>query len=111
MEIGMVFPVLPGKSDALIAFANKLVGERKDEYNEAQASVLRESWFLQQTPMGDMVVVHFEAPDPAAVFAGLATSAEPFDVWFREQVMDTTGVDLANPGGSLPTQILNWSKN
>lgn len=110
MEIGMVFPVLPGKSDALIAFAHKLVNERKDEYNEAQASVLRESWFLQQTPNGDVVVVYFEAPDPAAVFAGLASSQEPFDVWFREQVLDTTGVDLAQPGGSLPTQILNWSK-
>jgi hypothetical protein len=28
---------------------------------------------------------------------GLATSQEPFDVWFRERVKDFTGLDLSQP--------------
>lgn len=110
MEVGMVFPVVPGKSDALVAFANALMNERKAEYEISQASVLKESWFLQPTPMGDVCVIHFEAPDPGAVFAGLAESNEPFDVWFREQVLETTGVDLRNPPAGLPTRIFHWAR-
>lgn len=110
METGMVFPVLPGKSEALIAFAQKLMGERRAEYERSQVSVSKESWFLQPTPMGDLCVVHFESTDPGAVFAGLATSEEPFDVWFREQVLETTGVDLANPLAGFPPRIFHWTR-
>jgi len=110
VEIGIVFPVLPGKKDALIAFANAISGERKAEYLASQTTVNRESWFLQAVPGGHVCVLHFEADDIGAVFAGLAGSQEPFDVWFRAQVLDTTGVDLANPGGGLPDRIFHWAR-
>ena len=58
--------------------------ERAAEYAESQESVNREEWFLQATPMGDFLIVWFDAPDPAAVFAGLAASTNPFDAWFRQ---------------------------
>jgi hypothetical protein len=106
----MVFPVIPGKSESLTAFANKILNERKAEYEISQASVTKESWFLQPTPAGDVCVVVFEAPDPSAVFAGLAESQEPFDVWFRGQVLENTGVDLSQPGGGMPTRIFHWSR-
>ena len=111
METGIVFPVLPGKREALIAFAQKLMGERKAEYEQSQVSVHRESWYIQPTPHGELCIVHFEAVDPAAVFAGLATSQEPFDIWFREQVLDTTGVDLTQPPGGMPEQIFHWKRS
>ena len=106
----MVFPVLPGQRDALVAFANTLMGERRSEYEASQASVNKESWFVQPTPMGDVVVIHFEAADIGAVFAGLAESQEPFDVWFRGEVLKTTGVDLANPPAGLPERIFHWKR-
>lgn len=111
MEIGMVFPVLPGQREALVAFANALMHERKAEYEASQTTVVKESWFLQSTPSGDLCVAHFEAPDVAAVMQGLATSDEPFDVWFRERVLATTGVDLASGGGSMPEQIFGWRRS
>lgn len=110
METGIVFPVLPGQSQALVAFAEKLMGERRAEYEKSQVSIIRESWFLQPTPVGDMCIVHFKAEDPLAVFAGLAESREPFDVWFREQVLETTGIDLTSPPPGLPTRIFHWSR-
>ena len=48
--------------------------------------ITREAAFLQQTPQGDMVVVYFEAQDIPHVFEGYASSQEPYDVWFREQI-------------------------
>jgi hypothetical protein len=110
METGMVFPVLPGKQEALLAFASALMVERRAEYEASQVGVTKESWFLQPTPHGDLCIIHFEAADPMSVFAGLAESQEPFDVWFREQVMDTTGIDLTQPVPGLPPRIFNWAR-
>lgn len=111
METNVVFPVLPGKSEALIAFAETIMGPRRAEYEISQQSVTKESWFLQPTPNGDICIVHFESDDPAAVFNGLAESQEPFDVWFREQVLDTTGVDLTNPPAGFPARIFHWTRS
>jgi len=47
-----------------------------------------------------------------AAFAGLAESDDAFDVWFRERVMEITGVDLAAPSDDpLPEVILSWSSS
>ena len=110
MEQCTVFPVLPGQRDALIAFAEKLMGERRAEFDNSQVTVSKESWYLQPTPMGDFCIVYVQAADPMAVFEGLATSQEPFDVWFREQVLLTTGVDLATPPEALPSKIFDWKR-
>jgi hypothetical protein len=110
MEVGMVFPVLPGKSESLATFASAMMNERKVEYEQSQISISKESWWLQPTPMGDLCVVHFVADDPMAVFSSLGTSQEPFDVWFREQVLENTGVDLTVPPPGLPRQIFHWQR-
>lgn len=106
----MVFPVLPGKSQSLAAFAQKLMTDRKAEYEKSQVSINKETWWIQPSPIGDLCVVHFEAEDPMAVFAGLADSQEPFDIWFREEVLANTGVDLTKTPGGLPQQIFHWSR-
>jgi hypothetical protein len=47
---------------------------------------------------------------PAAAFAGLAESSDVFDIWFRERVLELTGVDLAAPSDDpLPEIILDWN--
>lgn len=106
----MVLPVLPGKQESLIAFANSVMGERLAEYEISQQSVTKESWFFQPTPMGDVIIVYFVSVDPGAVFAGLAESQEPFDVWFRAQVLNCTGVDLTQLPAGLPPRIFHWER-
>ncbi len=110
MDTAMMFPILPGKRDALITFANALLGERKDEYNAAQTTVTKESWHLQSTPFGDFCIVYFEAPDPMAVHTGLAESQDPFEVWFRAQVLDVSGIDISTPPAAVPDRIFVWSR-
>lgn len=111
MEQCMAFPVLPGQRDALIEFASKLMGERRAEFDNSQVTVSKEQWYIQSTPLGDLCVVRVEAADPMAVFEGLASSTEPFDVWFREQVQATTGVDLRNTPSELPVCIFDWKRS
>jgi hypothetical protein len=91
------FPVLEGKEDEGRKFAEEVLG-RMEEYNAAQ-----------KTPMGSLVLVRFEAPDPEAAFATLAQSTDAFDVWFKKRVMEISGVDLsAAPDGPPPEIILDW---
>ncbi len=109
-EAGMALPILPGKREALNAFTKALAGPRLSEYEASQISVLRESWFVQQTPHGDLIIVYFEAPDVGAVMAGLAESTEPFDTWFRSQVLEITGVDLSGMTSGLNDCVFQWRR-
>lgn len=109
-ENAFFVPLLPGKKEAAVAFAATLMNERRAELDRAQTTVTKESWFLQETPMGDFLIVCYVSPDPEKVHAALAVSQEPFDVWFRAQILDLTGIDISTPLQGLPTQILNWSR-
>jgi hypothetical protein len=110
MENAFIVPLLPGKTDAAIAFANAMMNERRGDLDKAQITVTKEAWFLQQTPMGDFLIIYHVSPDGLAVHAALAVSEEPFDIWFREQVMDIAGIDITTPFPALPSQILSWSR-
>jgi Family of unknown function (DUF6176) len=104
------FPVLPGKEDATRKFAQELAG-RREEYAASQkkSGITKEEWSLQETPMGALVVVRFECPDVEESFSGFAASTDPFDMWFKERVMEVSGVDLgAPPEGPPPEIIHDW---
>ena len=107
----MMFPLLPGKRDALAEFVVALEGPERAAYEASQTTVVKESWFLQPTPFGDMLVVHFEAPDPAKVMSGLAASEETFDIWFRNQIQELSGIDLTQHAGPLPECVFHWTRN
>jgi hypothetical protein len=109
MENAFFIPILPGKTTDAVAFAECLCGERKSDLDQAQVTVTKESWFLQETPMGDFLIVYYHAPDARKVGEALASSQEPFDVWFRSQVLEITGIDFSQPPKGSSKQILNWS--
>jgi hypothetical protein len=94
------FPILPGKEQEGRAFAATCVGSRRKEFEEP--------WALQETPMGSFMLVWFEAPDIAEVFARLAGLNTEFATWFRAQVKELTGVDLgAPPEGPAPEVLVD----
>lgn len=110
IENAFFVPLLPGKADAARAFCAEMTGPRKAELDRAQTTVVKESWFLQQTPHGDFMIVYYVSPNPQKVHEALAVSQEPFDVWFRAQILDLTGIDISTPLPGLPEQVLAWSK-
>lgn len=105
-----MFPVLPGKEDAARKFAESTTGPRLKDFIEQQshASIVRETWTLQQTPAGSFVLVWFEG-DVEKAFADIGSDQGEFATWFRAQVKDVTGVDLAAPDDSPPPEVLvDW---
>ena len=103
------FPVLPGKEDDARRFAKETMARDEFDTSLRGRGITKEEWSLQQTPMGSLVVVRFEASDVGSVFGELAASTDDFDVWFRQNVLDVTGVDLSGPLGPPPEILVDWS--
>ena len=97
--IAFAAPFLPGKTDADREVMASFSGDRQADFEASRrrAGITRESVWIQSTPNGDVAVVLIEADDIAAAMGGLATSDEPFDVWFRDHIMDMHGMDISQP--------------
>jgi hypothetical protein len=97
--VTFALPVLPGKSDKDRTYFQSMVEAHRSEYEASRkrAGITKEMTWLQSTPQGDLGIVYLEVEDPVRMFQVLATSQEPFDVLFREYVMDVHGVDLTQP--------------
>jgi hypothetical protein len=106
-----MFPILQGKEDAARAMAAETVGARKADFDamQARSNVKRETWTMQQTPMGSFMLVWFEG-DVEKAFGDLATDASEFATWMRAQVKEITGVDMSvPPEGPMPDVLVNWN--
>lgn len=105
-----MFPIQAGKEEDARAFAAELVGAQLDGYEAHHARVgnTRETFTLQETPMGSFLLVWFEG-DVQKAFVDHATDDSEFETWFRGRVLDLTGVDLAAPpAGPLPEVLFDW---
>ncbi|HET8629349.1 MAG TPA: hypothetical protein VFL91_18165 [Thermomicrobiales bacterium] len=76
-----------------------MAGPRKEAYaaSERALGIVKELWFVQETPNGDLFVAYMESPDFGRALGRFAASREPFDVWFKRQLAAATGVDLSEP--------------
>jgi uncharacterized protein with GYD domain len=108
--VAVAFPVLPGKSEDGRRFAQE-VTERQREAAESfgRMGVTRESWYLQTTPQGDLVIVYMEADDPVRAFQTWAASNDPYDQWFKRRAGAICGIDFNQPPPALPEQIFHWA--
>jgi hypothetical protein len=103
-------PLLPGKTEQDREDMRSCAhGERRATYEASRArhGITREAVWIQPTPMGDLAVVYLEAADLQGALAGLASSQDPFDVWFREQIRDVHGINLED-GFPPPEQVLDF---
>ena len=102
------FPILSGKEQDGRDFAAACTKQRRKGFEAqlARSGLTRETWALQETPMGSFMLVWFEAPDIEKAFTNLATDEDEFTTWFRDQVKDLTGVDLGAPPESPPPDVL-----
>ena len=101
-------PILPGKTAAARAFLQEMGGPRKQELAACGDSVgiAKETWAIQQTPHGDLLVAYMAGEDLAHAFQEFAVSQSEFDRWFKRQVQETTGADLNTPPAGPISEIL-----
>lgn len=110
-QVGFALPILPGKTKDARAFMEELEGPRKKQYaaSEQRIGIVKESWFLQETPMGDLLVAYMESPDFAKAVGMFVESTEDFDAWFKTRLLAVTGVDMNVPlPGPLSEQLSSY---
>ncbi len=92
-------PILEGKRAAFDEFIAAFE-PKKAAWEESRRAkgVAREYVWLQETPVGAMVVVYFESTSPDGPRM-MDESELEFDAWFQEQLTDIHGIQ---PGDSLP---------
>jgi hypothetical protein len=104
-------PIAPGETEAFRAAQRRFVVERGPEFEASRRrlGVHAERGFLQHTPTGDLAIVIFEVEDPARMFAGVGTSAEPLDADFRKYLWQVFGLDVTRPPPSPPAEpVFDW---
>ena len=98
-HICIVFPILPGKTEDTRAFQRELDTTRKAEYDESERriGITREYWFIASLPTGDQLIAYMESEDFGRSLGQFSASKDEFDLWFKGQLADVTGVDLNSP--------------
>jgi hypothetical protein len=108
--IGFIAPLLPGKTETdRAAMTSCWRGERKAAYETSRKrlGITREAVFIQPTPNGDVAVIYWEADDVDAALIGMATSQDPFDMWFRDHVREVHGLNIED-GFPPPEQVMDF---
>src|SRR5215469_6909622 len=105
--LAIALPTIPGGSTELRNAAGELRDGRRADFEafHQRAGLTKERWFLQQTPQGELLILVLEG-DPLRAIGTLATSTEPFDVWFREKAKRIHGVDFSQPLPAPPPEMV-----
>lgn len=108
MLIVRAFPVLKGKEEDIRKLAAELTGARREEAQEfyRHFGVTRESWHYQDTEHGPMVIGVTDVEEPDARAREYAESSRPFDLWFKDQVRNLTGIDPDTQPLGPPTEVI-----
>ncbi len=106
--VAFAVPVLPGQSERARRFGEELKHVQAEyEALNRKATLRRHLAWLQQTPMGDLLITCFEADDPGRLGRSFTDSA--YDRWWLAYLRDVHGIDLsrgAPPG--LPDLVFSW---
>ena len=104
--MAVAIPILPGKTDAWREWVEELNGPRRQEFVDSRRRAgVRERTFLQQSPMGDLVIVTIEGDDPGGAFAQMMSADDAFSTWFDERAREFHG-DAPTPTTQAPTELV-----
>jgi len=93
----LTFPIVAGKVEAWRRFCQELSGSRRQKYEASRLrlGITRERLVLVETAYGSAAVTTLEAPDVDRALGQIIASNLPFDRWYREQVRELHGINLA----------------
>lgn len=106
------FPLVK-TAEAIRDFAAELLGARRADADEfyGHYGVEHESWHLQETPHGTWVIAVTLVDDPDGAASRYAGASQEFHAWFKDRVLDLTGIDPnVTPLGPPTTQMFSWSR-
>jgi hypothetical protein len=105
--MAVAFPILPGKTPQWRTWMQELNGPRREDFARSRSRAgVHERTYLQQTPMGDLVIVTLEGQDPGHAFERMMGETDPFTTWFLGKVKEIHGLDLSTPMRGSPSEMV-----
>jgi hypothetical protein len=111
--IAATFPIVPGKTEAWRRWLAEIQpggAHRAAFVASRRGAGVRERTYLQQTPMGDFVVVTLEGQDAEGAFDRMVHVQDEFTKWFVSGVTDLHGVDLGKMPPGAPSVLVTDSE-
>ena len=99
--LAMVMPILPGKKDKWLKMIEEINSPAaKPDFDAVRENAgLHERTFLQETPMGDFVILTYDGDDP---IAGFGQIMQTMDDDFAAFALDVHGLDASAPPPPMP---------
>ena len=99
-------PIPPGKTEALMEHLAEAAKRQDIDETFKGFGISRETWHLQETPQGEMLVLVFDAEDPLSMLKAFSESQEELPVWQRQCLKEILGVDLSEPPPGPPSKLI-----
>jgi hypothetical protein len=98
-HICLTIPILAGEGEAARGFMGELEGSQHDSYAESEQriGIDKELWFISDLGEQELLVAYMESGDFGRAFEQFVASRDSFDLWFKEQLANVTGLDLNDP--------------
>ena len=95
--ITLTFPIVAGKVESWRRFCQEMSGSRRLAYESSRRrlGITRERLALVATAFGSAAVTTLEAHDMGQALNQIIASDLPFDRWYRQQLQELHGVNLA----------------
>ncbi len=109
-HVCLAVPLLPGRTEQARSFMRQLEGPRRAEFDlsERRIGITKELWYLAKLPSGDHLIGYMEAVDFNRALQAFVGSRDPFDLWFKAEMLAVSGLDLNNPPATMqPPELLS----
>ena len=107
--MAMTVPVPPGKMEALEAYIAEAIEHEDLNKTLTGFGLEHESWHIQETPEGSLLILVFQCEDPPAMLEAFGKSDAPLPVMQKQFLKETLGIDLSQPPpGPPPRMIFDW---
>ena len=107
--LAMAIPVPPGKTKALERHIAEAVEHEEFEDTLKGFGILHESWHIQETPQGDLLILVFQSDDPLSMLQEFSQSKKELPVMQKEFLKETLNIDLSQPPPGPPSRpIFEW---
>lgn len=111
-EFAFALPIVTGKLEDTRRFCEEMdTGSRASEWDESRRRMGAQEVkvFIQTIGEGEraVLIAYWKVEDTKRVVRELAESQEPFDVWFREEVLKNHDIDLSQGTLRAPQRRLS----
>ena len=107
--LAMTIPIPPGKTPALEQHLAEAKNHPDIDETFKGFGISRETWHVQETVQGDLLMLVFDADDPFTMLQEFSCSNDDLPVWQRQSIKEILGVDLSQPPPAPPSRLIfDW---